>query len=105
MRKRGKGKGEEREGGRVKTSIAARLQIHGKPPHEGYWQRLSISVEVLNQREGAQREREGGGCGERHRKKGKQGGGGGGGEWGEQVVQSVESYISSPWLLRRIGFI
>lgn len=97
MRKRGKGKGEEREGGRVKTSIAARLQIHGKPPHEGYWQRLSISVEVLNQREGAQREREGGGCGERHRKKGKQG--------GEQVVQSVESYISSPWLLRRIGFI
>lgn len=79
MRKRGKGKGEEREGGRVKTSIAARLQIHGKPPHEGYWQRLSISVEVLNQREGAQREREGGGCGERHRKKGKQGGGGGGG--------------------------
>lgn len=61
----------------MKTSIAARLQIHGKPPHEGYWQRLSISVEVLNQREGAQREREGGGCGERHRKKGKQGGGGG----------------------------
>lgn len=25
----------ERERGRAETSIAARLQIHGKPPHEG----------------------------------------------------------------------
>lgn len=36
-------------------------------------------------------------------RRGNKGEVGGGGEWGEQVVQSVESYISSPWLLRRIG--
>lgn len=49
---RGEGR-SSREGGRAETSIAARLQIHGKPPHERYWQQLNILVEVLNQREAA----------------------------------------------------
>lgn len=42
-RKRGGGGGGG--GGRAETSIAARLQIHGKPPHEGSWQQLSILEE------------------------------------------------------------
>lgn len=50
--------GGGREGGRAETSIAARLQIHGKPPHEGYWQQLNILVEVLNRRERGSKDRE-----------------------------------------------
>lgn len=67
------------------------------PPHEGYWQQLYILVEVLNQRE--REKREVGGL-----KEIEKGGREGGGE-GEQVVQTVESYISSPRLLGRIRFI
>lgn len=66
------------------------------PPHEGYWQQLYILVEVLNQREREKRE-----VGEL--KEIEKGGREGGGE-GEQVVQTVESYISSPRLLGRIFY-
>lgn len=91
---RSESKGRERgEGvGGAEISIAARLQIHGKDPHhEGYWQQLTIPVVVLIRR---QREKEG----EEREKGGREGGG-----EGEQVVQTVESYISSPRL--RIRFI
>ena len=59
-----------------------------------HWQQVNILVEVLNRREGETKRR---GRGE-GRKKGE-------GCRGEQVVQSVESYISCPWLRGRIRFI
>lgn len=101
---RGEGRKKRKKGGEgAETSIAARLQIHGKPPHEEYWQQLNIPVEVLNRREGAKTdsEREEGYVereGERVEKERR------GGE-GEQVVQSVESYISSRRLLGRLRLI
>jgi len=41
----------------VGTSNAARLQIHGKPPQERYWQELCVPIEVLNHRVGARIDR------------------------------------------------
>lgn len=94
--------------GGAEISIAARLQIHGKnpphhhPPHTHTPMRdpgsnsLSLLWCWFEERE-TDRERE-------RVMKRKKGGREGGGE-GEQVVQTVESYISSPRLLGRIYFI